>query len=174
MVWHVLLLGKHTVTLVKASFAVTKLCGAGPASTTMGCTFPVCCTGFTVTVAVPDLLVSWVEVAVIVTWSDVTPPDGAVNKPEAEIVPALGGAHVTPELKFPVPVTVAEHWLVWPYWMVEGEQLTLTDVIVVGGTLLPPPQAAISVRLASTSNSPSFCTIVSPLADIAGLDALRQ
>jgi hypothetical protein len=117
---------------------------------------------------------SWVEVAVIVTWSDVTPPDGAVNKPEAEIVPLLA-AHVTPELKFPVPVTVAEHWLVWPYWMVEGEQLTLTDVIVVGGTLLPlPPQAAISVRLASTSNSPSFCTIVSPLADIAGLDALRQ
>jgi hypothetical protein len=119
------------------------------------------------------LLVSWVEVAVIVTWSDVTPPDGAVNKPEAEIVPALA-AHVTAELKLPVPVTVAEHWLVWPYWMVEGEQLTLTDVIVVGGTLLPPPQATISVRLASTSNSPSFCTIVSPLADIAGLDALRQ
>src|ERR1019366_6078235 len=166
MVWHVLLLGKHTVTLVKASFAVTKLCGAGPASTTMGCTFPVCCTGFTVNVAVPALLVSWVEAAV-------TPPDAAVNKPEAEIVPARA-ARVTAELKLPVPVTVAEHWLVWPYWMVEGEQLTLTDVIVVGGTLLPPPQAAISVRLASTSNSPSFCTIVSPLADIAGLDALRQ
>ena len=48
-----------------------------------------CCAGFTVTVAVPDLLVSWVEVAVIVTCSDVTPPDGAVNKPEVEIVPAL-------------------------------------------------------------------------------------
>jgi hypothetical protein len=61
-----------------------------------------------VTVAVPDLLVSCVEVAVMVTCSDVTPPDGAVNKPEAEIVPALA-AHVTPELKLPVPITVAEH-----------------------------------------------------------------
>jgi hypothetical protein len=64
--------------------------------------------GFTVTVTVPDLLVSCVEVAVIVTCSDVAPPDGAVNKPELEIVPALA-VHVTPELKLPVPVTVAEH-----------------------------------------------------------------
>jgi hypothetical protein len=108
MVWHVLLLGKHTVTLVKASFTVKKLCGAGPASTTMGWTLFTCCAGFTVTVAVPDLLVSWVEVAVIVTCSVVAPPDGGVNKPEAEIVPALA-VHVTPELKFPVPITVAEH-----------------------------------------------------------------
>jgi hypothetical protein len=74
----------------------------------MGCTLFVCCCGFTVTVAVPDLLVSCVEVAVMVTCSDVTPRDGAVNNPEAEIVPALA-AHVTPELKFPVPITVAEH-----------------------------------------------------------------
>src|SRR5664280_1771593 len=123
MVWHVLVLGKHTVTLVKASFTVGELCGVGPESTTMGCTLLVCCAGFTVTVAVPALLLSWVEVAVIVTWSDVTPPDGAVNKPEAEIVPALA-THVTPELKFPVPITVAEHWLVWQHWRVEGEQLT--------------------------------------------------
>jgi hypothetical protein len=126
----------------------------------MGCTLLAGCAGFTVTVAVPALLVSWVEVAVIVTCSDVTPPDGAVNKPEMEIVPALA-AHVTPELKLPVPVTVAEHWLVWPYRMIEGEQVTVTDVIV-DDPLPPPPQAAISVRLASTSNSHSFRTIVLP------------
>ena len=62
-----LLLGKHTVTLVKASFTVGELCGVGPESTTMGCTLLVCCGGFTVTMVVPDLLVSCVEVAVIVT-----------------------------------------------------------------------------------------------------------
>jgi hypothetical protein len=158
----VLVLGTQTVTLVKASFAVKKLCGAGPASTTMGCTLFACCVGFTVTVAVPDFEVSCVEVAVIVTCSAVTPPEGAVNKPEFEMVPALA-VHVTPELKLPVPVTVAEHWLVWPYRMVEGEQLTLTEVIVDDPPLLlPPPQATISVRLASTSNSHSFCTIVLP------------
>jgi hypothetical protein len=64
--------------------------------------------GFTVTVAVPNLLVSCVEVAVIVTCSDTTPPDGAVNKPELEMVPALA-IQVTPELKAPVPITVAKH-----------------------------------------------------------------
>src|ERR1022692_502978 len=52
-------------------------------------------------------------------------------------------------------------------------QVTVTDVIV-DDPLPPPPQAAISVRLASTNTSPSFCTIVSPLADIAGLNALRH
>jgi hypothetical protein len=126
--------------------------------------------------AEPDLLLSWVEMAVMVTCSDVTPADGAVNKPELEMVPALA-VHVTPELKFPVPETIAEHWLGWPYRMVKGEQLTLTEMIVDDPPplLLPPPQAAISVRLASTtSNSHGFGTIVSPLTDIAGLDALRQ
>ena len=114
---------------------------------------------FTVTVAAPATLVFWVEVAVIVTCSAVTPPDGAVNNPELEIVPALA-VHVTPALKFPVPVTVAEHWLVWPYKMLDGEQLTLTEMIA--DDPLPPPQAAISVRLPSTSNSHNFCTIVLP------------
>ncbi len=64
MVWQVAVPGMHTVTVVNASFMVVKLCGAGPASTTMGCTL---LTGFTVTNAVPDLLVSCIEVAVIVT-----------------------------------------------------------------------------------------------------------
>ena len=80
------------------------------ASTTMGCTL---FAGFTVTVAVPDLVASCVEVAVIVTGSVTTPPEGAVNKPELEMVPALA-VQFTAELKLPVPVTVAEHWLVCP------------------------------------------------------------
>ena len=107
----------------------------------MGCTLFACCAGFTVTVAAPDLLVSWVEVAVIVTCSVVTPPEGAVNKPELEMVPALA-VQVTPELKFPVPITVAEHWLVCPYRMVEGEQVTVTEVIVDD----PPPPLSTAGR----------------------------
>jgi hypothetical protein len=100
--------GTQTVTVVKATFVEVKVCGSGPASTTIGWTLFVCWAGFTVTVAAPDLLVSCVEVAVIVTCSDLAPPDGAANKPELEMVPALA-VHVTPELKLPVPVTVAEH-----------------------------------------------------------------
>jgi hypothetical protein len=158
MVWHVLVPGKHTVTVVNAWFTVKKLCGAGPESTTMGCTLLICCAGFTVTVAVPALLVSWIEVAVMVTSKVVSPPGGGLNKPEASIVPALA-IHVTPELKLPVPVTLAEHWLVWPNMMVEGEQVTATEMIEDDP---PPPQAAISDRQASTSNSHSFCTILPP------------
>jgi len=56
----------------------------------------------------PDFVVSCVEVAVTMTSSDTFPPLGAVNKPEAEIDPALA-VHVTVELKLPVPITVAEH-----------------------------------------------------------------
>jgi len=36
---------------------------------------------------------------------------GAVRTPDAEIEPAVA-LQVTDELKLPVPVTVAEHWLV--------------------------------------------------------------
>ncbi len=92
--------------------------------------------GFTVTIVMPDLEVSWVEVTVIVICSGAFPTLGAVNKPDAEIDPALA-AQVTTELKLPVPFTVTEHWLVWPYWMVEGEQVTVTEVIVGAGGLLP-------------------------------------
>jgi hypothetical protein len=48
----------------------------------------------TVTVAVPDLVVSWTDVAVTVTVPAVA---GAVNAPEELIVPALAD-HVTDEL----------------------------------------------------------------------------
>ena len=37
----------------------------------------------------------------------------------------------TDVLKFPVPCTVALHWLVCPDWIVDGEQVSLTEVMVV-------------------------------------------
>jgi hypothetical protein len=107
-----------------------------------------------VTVVFPDLLGSCDEVAVTVT-GVVDDTAGAVNRPEEEIVPALA-VHVTPELKFPVPVTTAEHWLVWPDWMVEGEQVTVTEAIV---EVDPPPpllepQATVRTRLPNTNSNP--------------------
>jgi hypothetical protein len=98
---------------------------------------------------------------------------GAVNRPEDDICPALA-LHVTVELKLPVPVTVAEHWLVWPDVTVEGEHDTVTDVTV---DVLPPPpllppQAAISATPPNASRIASLRTALSPLADVAGLDAL--
>jgi hypothetical protein len=62
----------------------------------------------TVTVVLPDLLVSWTEVAVIVAvWGL---PD-AVKSPEELIATPLVPVtfHETAELKSPVPVTVAAH-----------------------------------------------------------------
>src|SRR5271167_5119940 len=129
----------------------------------------------TVSVAVPDLVESWVEVAVTV--ADVLPLTimGAVSRPDAEICPVLV-VHVTAELKFPVPMTVAEHWLVWPDCTVEGEHDAVTNVMVPvlppPPLLLPPPQAAISTRLPITSRIPKLRTTPSPSVDIAGLDAL--
>ena len=63
--------------------------------------------GVTVTVNAPDTAVFWVETAVMVT-DVVVGTTGAVNKPAVVIVPALA-AQDTPELKLPVPVTVAVH-----------------------------------------------------------------
>jgi len=129
----------------------------------------------TVTLAVPATLVFCVEVAVTVT-EVMAVTEGAVNKPLEEIVPALA-VHVTPELKLPVPPTVAEHWLVPPELTVVGTQLTLTEVTEDDDDPPPlPPQAAIKIMLPKTSNSPNLRTItrLSPSADIAGLNALRH
>jgi hypothetical protein len=54
---------------------------------------------------------------------------------------------VTPELKLPVPATVAEHWLAFPGCRLLATQLTVTEVMVGeggGGVLLrvTPPQPA--------------------------------
>jgi hypothetical protein len=127
----------------------------------MGATLLADWVGFTVTVAVPNLVGSWVDVAVTVTFV-VEETTGAVSRPADEIWPTLA-AQVTVEAKFPVPITVAEHWLVWPDWTVEGEHDAVTDVIVVVGLLLlllllPPPQATISATFPIASKTPSFRT----------------
>ena len=116
-------------------------------------------------VAVPDFVASCVEDAVTVTVV-VEETVCAVNKPEDVIVPALA-VHVTAELKLPVPVTDAEHWLVWPDCIFDGEQDAVTDVIVEVFPpppllLLPPPQAIISPRLPNTSSTPSLRTAFLP------------
>ena len=78
-----------------------------------------------VTLAEPDLVESCIEVAVTVA---VPAPEGA-NTPVEVIVP-LVAVQVTPELKFPLPSTVAVHVLVWAGVMEDGVQTTLTEVIV--------------------------------------------
>jgi hypothetical protein len=164
--------GTQTVMVTKGTFAEMKLPGSGPASTTMGATLGPAAVGLTVTEAVPDLVESWLEVAVTVS-TRLAVTTGAVSRPELEIEPAVA-LHVTDELKFPVPFTVAEHWLVWPDVTVDGEQLTLTEVIELEVLFPPPPQAASSDKLPSTRHSPSFCTVVSPSVDLACLHALRH
>lgn len=94
---------------------------------------------FTVTVAVPDLVVSCVLVAVTVT----DPAElGAVNNPLPLIVPPLA-VHFTAELKLPVPCTVALHCDVALGATVEGLQLTDTEDIAGG----PDPIATFTVAV---------------------------
>jgi hypothetical protein len=79
----------------------------------------------TLIVAVPDLLVSCVLVAVTVT----DPVElGAVNNPLPLIVPPLA-VHVTAELKLPVPCTVALHCDIALGAIVEGLHATDTEEI---------------------------------------------
>lgn len=80
------------------------------------------------TIVDPTMLGCWVLVAATVTFSDVV---GAVNSPEAEIVPALAD-QFTAELKLPVPCTFAEHWAAPPGVTADGWQLTEIEVIVTG------------------------------------------
>lgn len=94
---------------------------------------------FTVIVAVPDLVVSSVLIAVTVT--DPVEP-GAVNNPLPLIVPPLA-LHVTVELKLPVPCTVALHCEVALGTTVEGLQLTDTEEIDGG----PLPVSTITVAV---------------------------
>jgi hypothetical protein len=77
----------------------------------------------TVTDAVPTFVASCVLVAVTVT---VAPAAGAVSSPLAFIVPALA-AHVTAELKLPVPCTVALHCELAPVATMAGAQATATE-----------------------------------------------
>ena len=118
--------------------------------------------GFTVMVAVPVLLESCEEVAVMVTCKVAFVP-GAVNTPDELIEPALAD-QLTAELKLPVPLTEAVHWLVWFGCNVVGLQDTVTDVMLEDPPppplLLPPPppQAAIIRKLESIVARPSIRT----------------
>ena len=90
--------------------------------------------GFTATVAVPDLVVSWVEVAVTVTFV-AEETIGAVRSPVDDTWPAFV-VQVTVGMGLFVPITAAEHWLVWPDVIVEGEHDAVTEVMVdVGFTV---------------------------------------
>lgn len=76
----------------------------------------------TETVAVPDFVVSWTEVAVIVA----LPAAAGVYTPPAVIVPLVAD-HVTALLKFPVPETAAVHAEVWLGKIETGLHVTVTD-----------------------------------------------
>jgi len=158
MFWQVVVPGTQTVTVTKATLMVPigEPLTDGPASTIIGTEFNVAVVGVTVTVALPETLVFCTEVAVTVTEVEVETV-GAVRTPDEFMVPALE-LNVTAELKFPVPLTVAEHVLVPPEVTVEGEQLTWTEVTVEDEPPLPP-QAANHITLPSKKASPSLRTI---------------
>jgi hypothetical protein len=81
----------------------------------------------TTTDAVPDLVVSCVDVAVITA----VPAAVGVNTPEDVIAPSVA-PQVTAELYDPVPCTVAAQLDVCVVKMDAGEQFTETEVIVDG------------------------------------------
>jgi hypothetical protein len=74
--------------------------------------------------AVPDLLLSSVEVAVQVP---VPVPEG-VKTPLCVMVPPVAD-HVTPVLKLPLPATEAVQVEVWPRSMEAGAATTVTELI---------------------------------------------
>ena len=96
----------------------------------------------TVTIAVPNFVVSWVLVAVTIA---VPGKAGAVKIPLALMLPPLSD-HVTPELKPPVPRTDALHCEVAFIATAEGVQAAETEEIEddIGDDcvrLVTPPQA---------------------------------
>jgi hypothetical protein len=82
----------------------------------------------TVSVSVPDAFVSCVEVAVIVA----VPAFAGVKTPDGVIAPPLT-LQVNAGLNAPVPCTVAVQVDVCVMRIEVGEQVTLTDVMVVCG-----------------------------------------
>jgi hypothetical protein len=100
--------------------------------------------------AVPDFVLSSVDVAVIVT----VPATVGVNTPEDVIVPS-DAAHETAELYDPIPCTDAMQVEVCVVRMVAGEQSAATDVIegVCGAVPPPPPPPPQAVRK-SVTHSP--------------------
>jgi hypothetical protein len=125
----------------------------------------------TVMVVVPVFVESCVEVAVIVTCV-LKGTVAAVNRPEAAlIVPPVFAVQKTPELKLPVPETVAVHWLVCCDVIDVGEQLAPTKVIVEVVVPLLPPHADSSARQNTPARIPRIRT-PAPLLDLSDIYAL--
>lgn len=130
-------------------------------------------TGFTVTMALPDLVVSSVEVAVIVA----VPVAAGVNSPELEIVPMDDGLtdHVTPLLNAPVPVTVAVACEVCAVVIEAALIVTDTLVIVGGGTVTVtwalPDFVVSSVDVAVMVAVPVVAGVNSPVLEIVPMPA---
>jgi len=124
----------------------------------------------TVTVAEPNFVESCVDVAVRVA---VPAPDG-VKTPEGSTVPPVAD-QVTPELKAPVPETVAEQLEVCVVTMEPGVQTTDTEVMVDGAVTVTgaePNLVASCVEVAVTLAVPAPLgvntpeeVIVPPVAD---------
>ncbi|MGB9144298.1 MAG: hypothetical protein WCC14_00610, partial [Acidobacteriaceae bacterium] len=109
-------------------------------------------TAFTVTAALPDFVVSSVDVAVIVA----VPDAAGVNRPALEMVPIPAGLtdQVTALEYAPVPVTVAVACVVCAVVIVAGLTVTDTEVIVGlcgGGVLVPPLPHPTAIPTASTA-----------------------
>jgi hypothetical protein len=83
------------------------------------------------TLAEPDLPGSSMDVAVHVA----VPALEGVSNPVESIVPSVA-VHVTLELKLPVPLTVALHWVGAPTCVLGGLAVTVTDVMVGGGKFI--------------------------------------
>ena len=113
--------------------------------------------------AVPSFVGSSDDVALTVSEPEVGAVAGAVYKPVFEIVPETAD-QVTLELKLPVPVTVAEHWLVCEGWRLAAAQETLTDVMagaagVEMAIFAVPSFVESSVDVALTSSEPDVGTV---------------
>jgi hypothetical protein len=123
--------------------------------------------GVTVTCALPDFVVSSVEVAVIVA----VPVVAGVNSPVVEIVPIPAGPtdHVTALLNSPVPVTVAVACAVCAV-SIDGE-LTITDTLVIDGagftiTVVLPDFVVSSVEVAVIVAVPVVAGVNSAVVEI--------
>src|SRR5271157_4640593 len=103
--------------------------------------------GSAMTVVEPDLVASCTDVAVTVIGVAEEIEPGGMSRPDADMVPT-DADQLTAELKLPVPVTVAEHWLVWPNGIVAGVQVTRTELMVGAGSAPPmlPPQLLMMSR----------------------------
>jgi hypothetical protein len=131
----------------------------------------------TVTCALPDFVVSSVEVAVIVA----VPVPAGVNTPALETVPPAVPLtdHVTPLEYEPVPATVAVACVVCAVVIVDGFSVTVTDVMVGAAaptvTVALPDFVGSSTEVAVIVAIPVVAAVNNPVLDIVPmLDGLTD